>query len=232
MKELYISIDVEADGPIPGQNSMVSLGACAFLREEGDIPVDSFEVNLLPLHGAVEDPDTAKFWDENPEAWNATLDDQQEPGEAMLEFTLWVGRLEEKYNAKAVLVGYPGGYDFMFLQWYLVYHGFKSTIFDFSIIDIKSYAMAVLKQPYLECTKKHMPKDWKTKNKSHTHLAVDDAEEQGKIFMRMMAQNDPPSFDFQQSCTGYIDWYDRRSNHSLISWGFPYCSTWCYTQLS
>ena len=30
LPEIYVSIDVEADGPIPGDHSMLSLGAAAF----------------------------------------------------------------------------------------------------------------------------------------------------------------------------------------------------------
>ena len=31
MKEIYISCDIESDGPIPGPNSMLSFGSVAFV---------------------------------------------------------------------------------------------------------------------------------------------------------------------------------------------------------
>lgn len=196
MKEIYISIDIEADGPIPGPYSMISLGAAAFMAnltekdyEYWELPLSTFQVNLKALPGATEHPETMEFWDNNVAAYNATTIDQVDPKVAIDQFVIWVSFLEARYGAKAVLVGYPGGYDFMFLQWYLVYAGYPSTQYNFSILDIKSYAMAMLKRPYIGCTKKNMPKRWKTGNKSHTHIAVDDAEEQGRIFMRMLLEN-------------------------------------------
>jgi hypothetical protein len=189
MNEIYISIDVEADGPIPGPYSMISFGAVAFMKETGVQPLDKFSVNLKALPGAGEHPATMEFWKKNWKAYEATTENQQDPSEAMESFMYWIMDLKLKYEAEAVLVGFPGGFDFMFLHWYLCNEGYDPSHFGYSILDIKSYAMAILKEPYLQCTKKFMPKDWKTKSKSHTHLAVDDAEEQGKIFMRMLCDN-------------------------------------------
>lgn len=50
----YVSIDIEADGPIPGPggNSMLSFGAAAFLppgQPRNKTPIATFERNLFPL---------------------------------------------------------------------------------------------------------------------------------------------------------------------------------------
>ncbi len=42
MQEIYISTDVKADGPIPGQNSMLSFGCAAYLKNKELI--STFEV--------------------------------------------------------------------------------------------------------------------------------------------------------------------------------------------
>ena len=42
--ECYVSIDIEADGPVPGLHSMLSLGAAAFTSE--GVLGDTFSVNL------------------------------------------------------------------------------------------------------------------------------------------------------------------------------------------
>ncbi len=60
MQEIYISTDIEADGPIPGQNSMLSFGSAAYTKEKNLI--STFEVNLECLEGASVDPDTKKWW--------------------------------------------------------------------------------------------------------------------------------------------------------------------------
>ena len=51
--EYYVSIDIEADGPAPGLNSMLSLGAAAFTAD-GAL-VDTFSANLEALPDARED---------------------------------------------------------------------------------------------------------------------------------------------------------------------------------
>ena len=56
-------------------------------------------------------------------------------------------------------------------------------------LDIKSYAMAVLKIDFLTVTKTTMPRRWFDDTLPHTHRALDDAIEQGVIFCRMLAEN-------------------------------------------
>ena len=68
-KEIYISVDIETDGPIPGEYSMLSLGAAAFMPDDESNTVGTFEVNLPRLDGAGQDPDTMKWWDTQKEAW-------------------------------------------------------------------------------------------------------------------------------------------------------------------
>lgn len=72
MSEIIISTDIEADGPIPGPFSMLSLGCAAFIMDHNHRPainlIDRFSVNLLQLAGATEDPETMKFWRQHPEA--------------------------------------------------------------------------------------------------------------------------------------------------------------------
>jgi hypothetical protein len=60
--------------------------------------------------------------------------------------------------------------------------------FSHSALDMKSYAMAVLKTEYRESTKRNMPKAWFDKL-PHTHVALDDAVEQGALFVNMLRHN-------------------------------------------
>lgn len=66
MPEIYISCDVETDGPIPGANSMLSLGAVAFAPNRDQL--GTFSVNLVELSGAAPDPKTEAWWATQPEA--------------------------------------------------------------------------------------------------------------------------------------------------------------------
>jgi hypothetical protein len=88
---------------------------------------------------------------------------------------------------KPVFVGYPAGFDFLFVYWYLIRFTGESP-FSFSVLDIKSYAMAVLKTGFKKTVKGKMPRHWFEKL-SHTHVALDDALEQGILFCNILAEN-------------------------------------------
>jgi len=182
-KEIYISVDIEADGPIPGRYSMLSLGAAAFTLPKN--LVDTFTVNLKPLPEAKQDSATMEWWKRQPEAWKAATADPKEASEASQAFIAWVNVFQEY---KPVFVAYPSGFDFTFVYWYLM-DLCKESPFSFSALDIKSYAMAVLKRPYRECTKKNMPKVWFEGIPKHDHVAINDAIGQGYLFCNMHADN-------------------------------------------
>lgn len=180
-QEIFCSVDIETDGKIAPDNSMLSLGAAAF-TSDGDL-ISTFSANLDLLPGAVADPDTMNWWKQNQEAYNATRTNIQDPKIAMTNFVEWV----EKLDGKPVFVGYPAGFDFTFMYYYMIHFVGRSP-FSFSALDIKSYACAVLKTEYRETTKKNFPKRWFPKEK-HTHIAVDDAIEQGKLFINILKEN-------------------------------------------
>lgn len=181
MKVTYVSLDIEADGPIPGPYSMLSLGAAAF--EPGNkTPLSQFEVNLLPLEGAAQDPDTMKWWATQPEAWNYLRTNRQPPESAMKQFRAWL----EALPGKLVFVGYPATYDFMFVYWYLVRFTSFPAPFGFSGLDIKTLAATKLGVPYPQATKRNMPKSWFKGCPEHTHKAIDDAIGQGILFLNIL----------------------------------------------
>jgi hypothetical protein len=76
-EEIYVSTDVEADGPIPGPHSMLSFGSAAFLAD--GTMVSTFAANLETLEGATGHPSTMDFWAENQAAWDETRTDLQSP---------------------------------------------------------------------------------------------------------------------------------------------------------
>jgi hypothetical protein len=99
------------------------------------------------------------------------------------KYASWV----ESLPGKPVFVAYPAGFDFMFVYWYLIKFAGKSP-FSFSALDVKSYAMAMLKTEYRESSKRNMPRHW-FPPAPHTHVALDDAIEQGLLFCNMLAEN-------------------------------------------
>lgn len=181
MSEIYVSTDIETDGPIPGPHSMLSFGSAAYTADK--LLVSTFAVNLETLEGSSAHPETSKWWATQPEAWKACRQDLQKPEMAMQAYCDWIKSLK----GKPVFVAYPAGFDFLFIYWYLIRFVGESP-FSYSALDVKSYAMAVLKKDYRSSTKRNMPKDW-FDSFSHTHVALDDAIEQGALFCNMLRFN-------------------------------------------
>jgi hypothetical protein len=179
--EIYLSTDIEADGPIPGPHSMLSFASAAYTAEKR--LVSTFTANLETLPGASGHPDAMAFWAKNPEAYSASRRDPEPPEVAMKRYVAWVKGL----GGKPVFVGYPASFDFLFVYWYLIRFAGESP-FSFSALDIKSYAMAVLKLDFRETAKRNMPPRW-FDPLEHTHVALDDAIEQGALFCNMLADN-------------------------------------------
>ncbi|GAA1799318.1 hypothetical protein GCM10009682_21180 [Luedemannella flava] len=179
--EIYVSTDVEADGPIPGPHSMLSFGSAAYTA--GGELVATFSANLATLPDARGDDATMAWWATQPAAWAACRADQQDPAAAMVAYRSWLDQLP----GKPVFVGYPAAYDFLFVYWYLIRFAGASP-FSHSALDIKTYAMALLGTDYRATTKRRMPRAWFA-DLPHSHVALDDAIEQGALFCAMLAAN-------------------------------------------
>ena len=182
-KEVFFSTDIESDGPLPGPNSMLSFGSVAFSEDGNEL--GSFTRNLELLPGASSDPDTMAWWSQPAQAsaWAACRSNLVDPTTAMKAYVEWV----KSFDGMPVFVAYPAGFDFLFMYWYMRHFAGFSP-FSFSALDIKSYAMAVLKTKYRDTTKRNMPKNWFPEAK-HTHVALDDAREQGLLFLACRKQN-------------------------------------------
>jgi len=179
MTETYISVDIETDGPIPGPHSMLSFGAAAFGTDRALL--DTFTANLELLVGAMPDPKTAAWWTEQSTAYAKTRENCVAPSAAMPRFVSWV----EGLGKRPVFVAYPAGFDFTFMYWYMIKFAGRSP-FSHSALDMKTFAMAKLGTEYRNSTKRNMPKAWFS-DRPHTHVALDDAIEQGELFMNMLA---------------------------------------------
>jgi hypothetical protein len=181
MAEIYVSTDVETDGPIPGPHSMLSFASAAYAADKRLI--GTFEANLELLPEGEGHPDTMKWWATQPDAWAACRKDLRKPAEAMPAYVKWLKGL----GGKPVFVAYPAAFDFMFVYWYMIRFAGESP-FSHSALDIKTYAMAMLGKEYRESTKRNMPARW-FEEAPHTHVALDDAIGQGLLFCNMLAEH-------------------------------------------
>ncbi|MFD5567863.1 3'-5' exonuclease [Streptomyces cadmiisoli] len=189
---LYISVDIEADGPIPGPYSMLSLGAVVAGRQDAD----GF---------TAADPQQRTFYRELrpiseefvPEALAVSGLDRDrlgregaEPVAALAEFTDWVR--EAAAGAQPVMCGYPASYDWTFLYWYLIRFTGSSPFGHSGCLDMKTLYATKAGLPLRAVAKGTMPRELLSRRR-HTHHALDDAVEQAELFANLMAWQGPGS---------------------------------------
>jgi len=180
--ELYFSTDVETDGPIPGPNSMLSFASACYTADKKML--GTFSANLHPLPTATPDPKTLAWWQEQGTAWEAVQKNRRDPAEALPAYVAWIEQLCKQHKARPVFVAYPVLFDAMFVYWYTIRFVGQSP-FSHSALDIKTLAMVLLKKPYRDSVKRNMPSKW-FDPVPHTHIALDDALEQGALFCNML----------------------------------------------
>jgi hypothetical protein len=179
--EIYVSTDVESDGPIPGPHSMLSFGSAAYRADK--TLLGTFSANLELLPGASGDPKVMEWWSRHPSAWAECRKDPQPIEPAMRAYAIWLSSLP----GKPVFVAYPATFDFMFIYWYLMRFVGESP-FAHRGLDLRTYAMAVLKKGFYDSGKRHYPRRWFDEH-PHTHTALEDAIEQGALFINILAEN-------------------------------------------
>lgn len=180
-EEIYVSTDVEADGPIPGPHSMLSFASVAMRLDKS--VVSEFTVNLLPLPGAKPHPRTMLWWENFPAALAMARENPEDPAEAFPRYVKWLRQLP----GRIVMLGQPAAFDFMWIYWYLQRFCGESP-FGHSALDAKTYAMALLKKPYRDCVRGALPEEW-ADDLPTTHVASDDARAQGAMFINMLRLN-------------------------------------------
>lgn len=174
--------DIEADGNFPGLSSMLSFATAAFDIDKNLL--GTFEVNLDLLPNAKPSTDTMKFWNSTEltkKAYAATRVNTVDPKVAMERYKEWLASL----GGITIFVGYPAAYDFKWIDYY--FHNFVGdNPYGFSkVIDVKSFAWSEIGGRFTRCTKRNMPKEW-FDDFPHTHVAIDDAIEQGAMFINML----------------------------------------------
>jgi len=201
-KELIISVDIEADGPIPGDYSMTSIGASAagYMTSDGNVvkldaslPENQFYAEIKPI-SPLWVPEAFKvglftdFKGDDLVAKRAHIEAVGETaGDAMDRFAEWLNKVTADNGAKTpIFAAYPLGYDWMWTYWYLMKFAKNGSPFGHSRhVDIKSYFAGKAGTMISKSVKQKMPSSLKPKT-AHTHMALDDAIEQGELFMNLL----------------------------------------------
>jgi len=173
--EIYFSVDIEASGPIPGEYSMLSLGACRV-----DSPETRFYVELQPI--------SQSFLPEALKVSGFSLDELartgQEPRQAMRSFSDWLTGAGA--NGTPIFVGFNASFDWAFVNWY--FHKFIGTNpFGFGALDIKAYYMGLIGCLWDETRSSKLPRVLDPENpQQEPHNALSDAVRQAHVFRRML----------------------------------------------
>jgi DNA polymerase III epsilon subunit-like protein len=183
--EVYISLDIEADGPIPGPYSMISFGlaVCGTFDGRTFEPVDpaerTFYAELKPIsNDFVPDALAVSGLDRD-----RLLVEGRDPADAMDAAAAWVA--EVTGDADPVVVAYPLGFDWMWLYWYFMRFAAAGSPFSFSRhLDIKTIYATKARTTVARSTKRQMPGYLRAK-RPHTHNALDDALEQAELFQKL-----------------------------------------------
>jgi len=173
--ELYVSVDVETSGPIPGEYSLLSIGACLIAQ-----PATSIYLELQP--------DSVKHDPEALAVSGLSLEKLEREGlaplEAMQRLDQWL-KLSCPTGQKVIFVGLNAPFDWSFVNYY--FHKYLETNpFGFTAIDMKAYFMGAVGCSWKETKSSQMTAALKPLS-APNHNALDDARFQAELFALMLA---------------------------------------------
>ena len=162
-----IMVDVETDGPIPGDYSMISFGA-VIVNESLD---KTFYGRLKPI--------SEKFLPEALAVSGHTREETltfEDPAQTMTEFDKWV---TDNCEGRPIFISDNNGFDWMFVCWYF-HHFIGTNPFGFSSQNLGSLYKGMQKDMYVNF--KHLRKT------KHSHHPVDDAKGNAEALLTMKAE--------------------------------------------
>ncbi len=160
----YIMVDIESDGPIPGDYSMVSFGA-VLVDEQLDT---TFYGRLKPISDKFM-PEALAVSDHTREETHS-FDD---PKQVMADFSEWIAKV---CNDRPIFISDNNGFDWMFICWYF-HHFLGKNPFGFSSQNLGSLYKGIEKDTFKNF--KHLRKT------KHTHHPVDDAKGNAEALLTM-----------------------------------------------
>lgn len=200
--EIYLSLDVETDGPAPGLNNMLTIGAAGYSLD-GSL-LDSFYERIIPLPDLQQNPETMLWWrNQDPKAYFEAFDEDQ-PGvlagpaskdritafDAMLRFNAWLNHLAIQLEAEEIRItpmAWPAAFDHPFVNYYC--HRFlRKALVGYDCLDIRSHVMGLLrKRGYKDVREEEINNMFGALDRSskRPHVAVDDAIAQGDLFFHI-----------------------------------------------
>ncbi len=160
----YIMVDVETDGPIPGDYSMVSFGAVLV-----DSALDKvFFGQLRPITERYL-PDALAVSGYTREETLTFVD----PVQVMTDFKQWIATVS---TGLPIFISDNNGFDWMFICWYF-HHFIGENPFGYSSQNLGSLYKGLVKDTFKNF--KHL------RETKHTHHPVDDAIGNAEALLKM-----------------------------------------------
>lgn len=150
----FICVDIEADGPIPGDYSMTEIGAVLV-----DDPTQTFYAQLRPISG--------RFVQGALDVCGRTREETMEFPDAKLSmerFDAWIKGVCGK--DRPGFISDNNGFDWMFVCWYF-HHFLERNPFGFSSTNLGSLYKGIVRDMFQNF--KHL------RQTRHSHHPVDDA---------------------------------------------------------
>ena len=161
-------VDVESDGPIPGDYSMICFGAVLV----DDTLAQTFYGRLRPI---------SEKWVPEALAVSGFTREQtmqfDPPETVMREFRAWVGAA---VSGRPMFISDNNGYDWQFINWYF-HHFLAGNPFGYSSTNLGSLYKGVVRD---------FSQDFKhLRRTKHTHNPVDDAKGNAEAFLEIIKQH-------------------------------------------
>jgi len=160
-------VDVEADGPIPGDYSMTEVGV---VRVDAGLGC-TFHGKLRPLPGAKWDPNALAvvgYTHEHSQTFN-------DPCTVMAQLKTWLQ--ENNQGNRPMFISDNNGFDYGFVNWYF-HHFIGANPFGHSSTNLGSLYKGVVRD--FSQNFKHLRKT------KHTHNPVDDAKGNAEALLHMV----------------------------------------------
>lgn len=190
---LYLSFDVETDGPTPLVNNLLSVGIVGIEENTSNI-VFEFESNILPLETHKSDTQCMEtFWlkPEQKKAWDYLQTNQKD---YLTVFEDLSSKLENlSLNYKLEWVAFPACFDWMFLKSYYELAKSNSSngkkFYDIGYECICSSTLFDLYKKNNNLTSKEAYKLFNELGEydpNQNHMAISDAKVQGKFYINLI----------------------------------------------
>lgn len=157
-------VDIESDGPIPGDFSMISFGAVLVT----DLLNKTFYGKLKPISDKYIPEALAVSGFSREETLTF-----EEPKKVMTDFANWIKNI---CNDRPIFISDNNGFDWMFICWYF-HHFTEANPFGFSSQNLGSLYKGIEKDTFK--TFKHLRKT------KHSHHPVEDAKGNAEALLYM-----------------------------------------------